>query len=187
MDFCIYILTPLPDRSLSAVQSPAPKEYSPGLCGKLPPTPSRILCEHTKKKKINPRSLPWAPGRSCVPGQGGHRGGHVGSGLRGPRHRALLPRRNGAAASSLPWCNRGTASSLPGRGLLGGFFLLFLQHRQAKRLRALFRQLPCRFAAVRAGHSASPWRCLCWRMLSTRQCPGFALLLQVHFQGLCLL
>lgn len=61
-----------------------------------------------------------------MPGQGGHRSGHMGSGLRGPRHRALLPRRNGAAASSLQRHNRGTAASLPGRGRLGGFFLLFL-------------------------------------------------------------
>lgn len=58
MNFCIYILTQLPDWSLSAVQTPALEEYSPGLCGELPPTPSHVSGEHAKKKKINPGSLP---------------------------------------------------------------------------------------------------------------------------------
>lgn len=63
------------------------------------------------------------------------------------------------------------------------------RHRQAKRLH--FSCSSCCCCAVlrmaRAGCGASPWRCCRWRMLETRQCPGFALLLQVHFQGLRLL
>ena len=100
------------------MQTPALEEHSLGPCGKLPATPSRIPCQHAKKKKVNARSLPGAgkrlpAGAGGMPGQLRCQRGCPGSALRGQR-RCAPP----------AWRSGGTVLSLPGRGHLSSFIFL---------------------------------------------------------------